>query len=353
MSNFSADQSRRTRHRSTPIRLGYVRLLDAAPLIVADSLGMFRDAGLNVELSREVGWATIRDKLAFGDLDVAQALSPMPFVMQMGINVAKTEVITGMVLSCNGNAITLSTQLREEGVEDGASLRRYIKNGFRPRKLVFGVVSHASSHHFILCRWLEQHGVCPHKDVIISVLPPEQMVRNLASQNIDGFCVGEPWNSLAIEEGLGWCAATSEAIASAYPEKVLATTERFYSYRGSEYVQMIQVLLEACAYCEDPANRTVLLNILSKFEYLNCNTATLAQALSGHFAMGYGAESSDKFIRFHGEEVNRPDIKRAELVYEDLLRFLPNTAFEPISKKMISRIYRASIYEQAMSPVVI
>jgi ABC-type nitrate/sulfonate/bicarbonate transport system substrate-binding protein len=344
----------RTR-RSASIRLGYVRLLDAAPLIIADSLGMFRDAGLDVELSREVGWATIRDKLAFGQLDVVQALSPLPFVMQMGINVAQTDVLTGMVLSCNGNAITLSRQLREEGIEDGSSLRRYIKNGFRPRKLVFGVVSMASSHHFILCRWLEQHGINPHKDIIISVLPPEQMVRNLAAENIDGFCVGEPWNSLAVEEGIGWCPATSEEISSDYPEKVLATTERFYAYRGSEYLTMVEVLCRACAYCDDVGQRRELLNILSRSEYLNCSPKTLSHALSGSFPKGYGDIYTGTFIRFSGGGLNCPDIQRATSVYEDLIRFMPSAVptADAASKKMISRVYRASIYEQATSPVVI
>lgn len=342
------DFSIRTRRHSS-LKLGYVRLLDAAPLIVADSLGMFRDAGLDVELSREVGWATIRDKLAFGELDVAQALSPMPFVMQMGINVTKTEVITGMVLNCNGNAITLSKQLREEGVDDGQSLRRYITSGFHPRKLVLGVVSHSSSHHFILCRWLETHGINPKEDVIISVLPPEQMVRNLASQNIDGFCVGEPWNSMAVEEEIGWCPATSEEIASAYPEKVLATTERFYAYRGDEYLTMIQVLHEACAFCDNSEQRQVLLDILSKQEYLNCSPKTLSHAFSGEFPKGYGETANGSFLRFRGESLNCPDRQRATLVYEDLMRYLPKASLEAITPKMISRVYRESIYEQAMS----
>lgn len=335
-----------------PIRLGYVRLLDAAPLIIADSLGMFRDADLSVELTREVGWATIRDKLAFGQLDVAQALSPMPFVMQLGIKVAKTEVITGMVLNCNGNAITLSNHLRDEGITDGATLRRYIKNGFRPRKIVFGVVSHASSHHFILCRWLEQHGLCPHKDVIISVLPPEQMVRNLAAQNIDGFCVGEPWNSLAVEEDLGWCAATSKEIASGYAEKVLATTERFNTYRGEEYQRIIEVLRDACAYCDEPDRRKELLNILSKPGYLNCSPKTLSNALSGSFPVGHGKFYEGQFIRFSGEEVNCPDPTRAAAVYADLMRYLPGQKLESIPPTLISRIYQTSIYEQATSPLV-
>lgn len=350
MSLAVPEYSQRVR-KAAVFRLGYVRLLDAAPLIVADSLGMFRDSGVSVTLSREVGWASIRDKLAFGELDVAQALSPMPLTMQLGLGVAKTKVITGMVLNCNGNAITLSTRLLEEGVQDGESLRRYIKQGYRTRKLVFGVVSRYSSHHFILCRWLESIGIKPHEDVIISVLPPEQMVRNLAAQNIDGFCVGEPWNSLAIEEGFGWCAVTSEQISSGYPEKVLATTERFCTYRPEEYIRMIDVLKQACEFCDDERNESVLLNILSKPEYLNCTPRTLAHALSGNFPMGQGRFSQGPFIRFRDESINRPDAERATWVFDDFARFTPDTKNGELSKSMLRQIYREDIYDQAASPV--
>ncbi|MDQ8193876.1 CmpA/NrtA family ABC transporter substrate-binding protein [Coraliomargarita sp. SDUM461004] len=341
----AANISARTR-RSASIKLGYVRLLDAAPLIIADCLGFFREAGVDVNLTREVGWATIRDKLAFGELDVVQALSPLPFVMQMGINVATTEVITGMVLNCNGNAITLSNQLREEGVDDGPSLRRYINTGFNSRKLVIGVVSLASSHHFMLCRWLDSLGINPKQDVIISVLPPDQMVRNLASNNIDGICVGEPWNSLAVEEELGWCVATSEQIAKGYPEKVLATTERFYSYRGEEYIAMIQALRQACEYCDNPNQRIEMLKILSKSKYLNCSPKTLSHAFSTEFPMGYAQTVHGEFIRFSGRDLNCPDLKRAALVYDDLLRFMPHNVSK-LSTDLIPRVFRESIYAQA------
>ena len=347
----TSDFSIRTR-QTAAIRLGYIRLLDAAPLIVAESLGMFRDAGLNVELSREVGWATIRDKLAFGHLDVTQALSPMPFVMQLGIGVAPTQVFTGMVLSCNGNAITLSDQLRGDGVEDGESLRRYIKSGFRPRKLVLGVVSLYSSHHFMLCRWLESHGIDPQKDVIITVLPPEQVLRNLKSRNIDGFCVGEPWNSFAVEEGFGWCPATSQQIASGYPEKVLATTERFYNYRPDEYLRLIEVLHAACALCDATDQRTEMLNILSKPEYLNCTPKTLGHAFASSFPMGGGRTAEGPFLRFRGDDVNRPDRARAKDILNDLTRFVPHENLEHIPRTLISRVYREDIYDQAMCSVV-
>lgn len=336
----------------TAVRLGYVRLLDAAPLIVASSLGMFRQAGLNVELSREAGWATIRDKMAFGDLDVTQALSPLPFAMQLGIGVAPSKVITGMVINCNGNAITLSQQLRDEGVEDGDSLRRYIRSGYRPRKLVLGVVSLYSSHHFTLCRWLEQHQIDPQQDVIIAVLPPEQVLRNLMSGNIDGFCAGEPWNSLAVEAGGGWCPATSEQIVCGYPEKVLATTERFLAERSEEYLRMIEVLHQACALCDSPQQRSGILEILSKPQYLNCAPQALAHAFASAFPMGGGQTAEGPLLRFGGENVNRPEGLRAKQILQDLKRFIPAANVRQLPRDFISRVYREDLYDQAMRPIL-
>jgi ABC-type nitrate/sulfonate/bicarbonate transport system substrate-binding protein len=351
METLKSDFSIRTKQTAT-IRLGYVRLLDAAPLIVAENMGMFREAGLNVQLSREVGWATIRDKLAFGHLDVTQALSPLPFVMQMGIGVTPTKVFTSMVLSCNGNAITLSSQLREDGVVDGESLRRYIKSGYRPRKLVLGVVSLYSSHYLMLCRWLESHRIDPKKDVIITVLPPEQVLRNLISGNIDGFCVGEPWNSMAVEEGVGWCPATSEQIASGYPEKVLATTDRFYNYRPNAYLRMIEVLHQACEYCGTEDRRDEILGILSKPEYLNCTPSTAKHAFSTVFPLGFGRVAEGPFLSFRGDDLNRPDRTRAKMVLNDLIRYLPDEKLKSIPRTLISRAYREEVFDQAMCPVV-
>ncbi len=348
----SADIANKSR-RSNVIRLGYVRLLDAAPIIIADSLGMFRDADVPVSLSREVGWATIRDKLAFGDLDMAQALSPMPFAMRMGVGVVPTNIIAGLILNCNGNAITLSQRLADEGVNDGTSFARHIKTGFRTRKPVLGVVSLHSSHHFILCRWLKAHKIVPHQDVIISVIPPEQVVRNLASGNIDGFCVGEPWNSMAVEEKIGWCPATSAEIAPGYPEKVLATTERFHNYRPDAHLKVIEVLLKACALCDDEAFRPQMLKILSKSEYLNCQPKTLIHALDGRFPMNSsGAVSEVQFMRFSGHEVNCPTQAHAASVYEDLKRFLPPGTPKSVPKDILTRVYREKIYERVTSPVV-
>lgn len=340
---------KRPRKQRNVIRFGYVRLLDAAPIVMAQTLGLFREAGLTVKLHREPGWATIRDKLAFEDLDVAQTLSPMPFVMQLGIGVRLTEAITGMILNCNGNAITLSSALAKEGIEDGPTLKRYLKKGYRTRKPVLGVVSLHSSHHFMLCRWLEQNGLDPRKDVVVAVLPPEQMVRNLASNNIDGFCAGEPWNSIAVAEEHGWVAATGEEILPGYPEKVVTTTTRFSAYHPDEYLALIRALDVACAYCDAEENRREVADILAGENYLNCPAELLEVALGESFPVGNGVSRPGRFIRFHGEDLHRPTLARAETVFNDLVRYVARGDFQVDGRGLIGRTYRESLYAEAMA----
>jgi len=137
-----------------------------------------------------------------------------------------------------------------------------------------------------------------------------------------------------------------------YPEKVLATTERFYSYHPEEYQALIRVLQEACAFCDEPGQRTEMLNILSKPAYLNCSPRTLNHAFSGAFPMGYGAVSTTPFVRFTGEGVNRPDAKSINLIGQDIERYLPKDSVKALSKNLLSRVYRASIYDQAIRAVV-
>lgn len=340
--------AKQIRKGNETIHLGYVRLLDAAPLLLAEHLGFFREAGLSVELHCEAGWATVRDKLAFAELDVAQTLSPMPFVLQMGIGVAPTDAITGMILSCNGNAITLSSALWNDGIHNGQALRRYLSKSHRPRKPVLGVVSPHSSHHFMLCRWLEGHGIDPRNDVVIAVLPPEQMVRNLASNNLDGFCAGDPWNSMAIANGSGWAVATGKEILPGYPEKVLTTTIRFYAYRPDEFIKLIQELERACAYCETKENRAEVARVLSKKIYLNCPVEILDRGLGDAFYLGNGASRPGRFIAFHGENLHRPDPARGEAVFNDLVRYVAHGAVTTGGGGLIRRTFREDLYDQAM-----
>ena len=194
------------------LSLGYMRLSDSAPIIIAQELGLYADYGLNVSLHREVSWANIRDKMIAGSFDACQMLAPMGMATTLGVAGIRAPIISGLVLSLNGNGITLSSSLWQRLQLDSAA------NTYDPlvtaqalkaemdktdHQLTFASVHNFSTHTLILRQWLELAGIDPDIDARIIVLPPEQMVDSLAQGVIDGFCVGEPWNSIAVEYGAG------------------------------------------------------------------------------------------------------------------------------------------------------
>src|SRR5436305_1887532 len=161
------------------LRLGFVPLTDCAPLIMAQELGLFRKYGLLVALHRELGWATIRDKIIYGELDAAHALAAMPVAATLGLSSIRCDCVIGLVLNLHGNAVTLANDLRKRGVRDGASLRKAIMETRKDKTLTFAAVAPYSSHLFLLRTWLASHGIVPGQDVRIVIVPPPQMVANL------------------------------------------------------------------------------------------------------------------------------------------------------------------------------
>src|SRR5215469_2838677 len=158
-------QSKKIRSAAAPLRLGFVPLTDCAPLVMAHELGLFRKYGLRVELHRELGWATVRDKIVYGELDAAHALAAMPVAATLGLGSIRCDCLTGLVLNLHGNAITLSNDLREHGVHNGASLRQTLLRLRREKTFTFGAVAPFSSHNFLLRKWLKNFGIDPERDV--------------------------------------------------------------------------------------------------------------------------------------------------------------------------------------------
>src|SRR5258706_6379484 len=157
------------------LRVGFVPLTDCAPLVMAQELGLFRKFGLNVALSRELGWATIRDKVIHGELEAAHAVAGMPVAATLGLGSVPCDCLTALVLNLHGNAITLSEDLWKNGVRDGATLREEILRSRHHKTFTFGVVFPFSSHNFLLRGWLASAGIKPNQDVRIVVVPPPQM----------------------------------------------------------------------------------------------------------------------------------------------------------------------------------
>ncbi|HEY4300691.1 MAG TPA: CmpA/NrtA family ABC transporter substrate-binding protein [Candidatus Didemnitutus sp.] len=302
------------------LRVGFLALTDAAPLIAAQELGLFEKHGLRVDLRREVGWATVRDKIVYGELDAAQALAPLLWAARLGIGGPPCEVLTAMVLNRHGNAITISSRLLIAGVRDAASFRTEARRRNGERRFTLGIVHPFSSHNLLLRQWLRQAGLDPERDVRIVVVPPAQMFRNLAAGTLDGYCVGEPWGSVAVQAGQGWCPARSAELAPGHVEKVLMVRADFARQHAGEHLALVAALAEAGRWCDETRRRSQLARWLAEPRYLDLPVETIEAALSGRFEDGLGhVESIVDFHIFSRGSANVPSAANAEGIQADLI----------------------------------
>lgn len=328
--------------------LGFVPLVDCAPLVMARELGLFRKYDLDVSLSRELGWASIRDKVVYGELDAAHALAAMPFAATLGLGSNRCECVTALVLNLHGNAITLSHNLWQRGVRDGATLREEIVRSRHDKTFTFGVVFPFSSHNFLLRGWLAGAGISPERDVRIVVVPPPQMVTNLKAGHLDGFCVGEPWNSVAVQAQAGWCMATSAELGPQHPEKVLMVTREFTERRAEEHVALVAALLEACEFCAVPENREQVVATLARPEFINAPRDALRRSFSGEFDFGHDlTRTVPESCLFHGDGVNEPSAQKAGWVIQQLRDSGLCRDASALSFALGRQVFRADIFEKA------
>lgn len=294
------------------LRVGFVPLTDCAPLVMAQELGLFKKFGLRVQLSRELGWATVRDKIAHGELEAAHALSAMPLAATLGLGSAPIDCLTSLVLNLHGNAITLSADLWKRGVRDGNSLREAIRAARHEKIFTFGVVFPFSSHRQLLRKWLSAHGIDPERDVRMVVVPPPQMAANLKAGNLDGFCSGEPWNSVAVQSRAGWIAATSAELEPGHPEKVLMVRKQYAERHATEHAVLVAALKEACEFCDDPANFPEIATTLAQPEFVGVPAEILLRGLSGKLDCGNGVTRRiSDFFMFHRDGANEPSGDKA------------------------------------------
>ncbi len=331
------------------LRIGFIALTDAAPVIVAQEFGIFAKYGLSVALRRELGWATIRDKIAFGELDAAHAISSLLISTRLGLDCPPAECLTACVLSTGGNAITLSNRLWDRGVRDVATLRDDIIATRHDRQLVFGIAAAHSTHFLHLSEWLRQGGINPRRDVRVVVVPPPQVFRNLSAGTIDGYCVGEPWNSLAIQNGMGWCAATSNELHPNHPEKVLMVRSDFARARHEEHLLLVAALTEACHLCDDLNFRGELVKLLTRREYLNQPARVVAAGLTDPFDLGQGRRSrTPGFVRFAGEEINPPGRANAQWLIDGFRANGLIPGDDKPSPHLAREMFRSDLYAQAL-----
>ncbi|NVK43616.1 MAG: ABC transporter substrate-binding protein [Oceanospirillaceae bacterium] len=322
------------------LTLGYVPLIDAAPLIVARENGYFDDCGLDVSLSREASWASIRDKLQLGLLDAAQIPAGIPLAAAFGIGYGQRPLVCSMSLGLNGNAITVSRELHAQlsrraefsatPAGTGAALKGHLRDNPEATLTVATVYTH-SMHSFLLHYWLD--ACCIDRSRIREVVvPPPQMVDTMHRGLIDAFCAGEPWNSAARDRGVGEVLVSGYQIWRNAPDKVLGSTADWAAEHPASLQLLIMALLRACAWLDDPDNREAMLALLRRPEYL-----------------GEGLMQPDPDIgrhRFFGAAANFPWLSQARWLLEQIQHGQPPR--HPAEIDALARqTYRSDIFRQA------
>src|SRR5690242_5021919 len=329
------------------IKVGFIPIIDCAPIVLAEELGAYERQGLEVEIRREVSWANVRDKLALGKLDASHILSPLPLALTLGVDSVSVPVINAMTLQVNGNALTLSSSLWREMEEAAPELMaQYRAKGGQPldaralaavvakraaaraKPVVLASVFPYSPQNYMTRLWLSSAGLDPDRDVRMVVVPPPHTVAYLSGGAVDGYCVGEPWNQQAQALGIGRIAITGPDIWKGMPEKVLGTTESWAANNPNTLKALIKALIEACLWLDEPNNRAEAARILSSPRYLNMPPEVMSRTLE-----------LPGFHVFQRDAANFPWRSHADWFLAQMVRWQQAPADTDI-KAVADRVYR-------------
>jgi len=290
----------------TEVKIGFIPLTDCASVVIASVMKFDEKYGIKIVPSKEASWAAVRDKLVNGELDAAHVLYGLIYGVQMGIGGPKKDMAVLMNLNHNGQAITLSNQLKDKSAIDGAKLKALIDK--EKREYTFAQTFPTGTHAMWIYYWLATYGINPMADVKTITVPPPQMVANMRVGNMDGFCVGEPWGNRAIYDKIGFTAETTQAIWKDHPEKTLGTTAEFVQKYPNTTRAMIAAVLDASKFIDVMANRKKVAEIIADKSYVNCPVDVIDQRLEGNYDNGIGRVWKDPdYMKFYNEgTVNYP-----------------------------------------------
>ena len=354
----SQNQTRIPPLEKNKLTIGYMRLSDSAPLVMAETLGFYEQYGLEVTLHREVSWANLRDRLIMGELDAAQMLAPLPLMTTYGAGGMRANLLTGLSLSLNGNAITCSNQIYVDAglaetesnpIESAKRLASYLQKARNGQTLTFATVHIFSTHTFQLRAWLKSGGIDPDQDVRIIVLPPEQMCDSLARGIIDGYCVGEPWNTIAVQQGIGSVVVGGYSIWKNAPEKVLSVTDNWHNQNPGTHSRLRLALIHACQTLANKEKRNEAAEILSTPEYLDLPVHYLVPSLTGDFCFrkGQPAKHIDNFHVFWDDQACFPWRSNASLLARLCAASLGRPVSEETESSLVQQCYRTDLYRES------
>lgn len=260
----------------TDLKVGFVPINCATPLIMADPMGFYAKEGLKVSLSKTAGWALVRDQMLNRELDASHFLAPMPLAISMGMGSSSQPMRVATIQNVNGQAITLA--LKHKDNRDPKNWK-----GFK-----FAIPFEYSMHNFLLRYYLAEHGLDPDRDVQLRVTPPPEMIANLRSGNIDGFLGPDPFNQRAVYDKIGFIHLLSKDIWNGHPCCSFGVAQGFIEQNPNSFAALYRAILSAAATARVPENRPEIAKAIAAPNYLNQPETVILQALSGRFADGLG-----------------------------------------------------------------
>jgi two-component system, oxyanion-binding sensor len=345
---------------STPLHIGFIPLVDAAALIVAVDKGFAAEEGLDITLVREVSWSNVRDKLNIGLFDAAHLLAPVAIASSLGIGHVKVPIVAPFNLGINGNAITVSPALhaaimaeldgdRFDPMATARALARVVaarrKRGGEP--VTFAMTFPFSTHNYQLRFWMGAGGVDPDEDVRLVVLPPPFMAETLADGQIDGFCVGAPWNSIAVDRGVGHMLHFVSDILVRAAEKVLAIRQGWAERNPDVVAALVRAIARGSAFVEE--NRAETARILAQPERIGVDAEIIQRSLDGRLKISPDGtlRESGRYLLIGREGADRPDPVQAAWLYAQMARWRQTPTSREALRTAMS-VFRADLHDAAL-----
>ncbi|HEY2227714.1 MAG TPA: CmpA/NrtA family ABC transporter substrate-binding protein [Xanthobacteraceae bacterium] len=343
------------------LRIGFIPLCDAAALLVAVDRGFTAAEGLDVELVREVSWSNVRDKLNIGIFDAAHLLAPVAIGSSLGLGHIKVPIVAPFGLGVNGNAITVSPGLHaalaaaaDGDLTDPLVSARALARVVAERKakgeepLTFGMTFPFSSHNYGLRFWMAASGVDPDEDVRLVVLPPPYMVESLVSRQVDAFCVGAPWNSVAVDLGVGFILHFVSDILGRATEKVLAVRALWAQENADALSGLVRAHRRAAAFIEDTANRDEVAALLAAPNCIGVTPEVIRRTLDGKLKVAPDGtvRASDRYLLVGRKGAARPDTVQAAWLYAQMVRW----GQAPLTAEMLAAakaVFRPDLFDAA------
>ncbi|MER8860260.1 MULTISPECIES: CmpA/NrtA family ABC transporter substrate-binding protein [unclassified Mesorhizobium] len=346
------------------ITAGFMPLFDSAVLVAAGELGFAAREGIDLTLHRETSWANIRDRIAIGHFHLAHMLGPMPLACNLGLTPLASETIVPFSLGLGGNCVTISNAVWEgmaahgaipdlEPARAGAALRAFIRESARAGgdPLRFAVVHPHSGHNYELRYWLAGCGIDPEREIEIVIVPPPFMADALAAGRIDGYCVGEPWNSASVAAGTGHIVTVKALLWRNSPEKVIGVRKAWSQENPVPLAALLRALHHSARWCQDPGNRAELAGVMAQAGFLGLPPAVQMPILTGHLELGGGAELDvDDFFLPFDKAANFPWKSHALWFYTQMVRW-GHVEHTPENLVIARDCYRPDLYRSALKPL--